>query len=429
MDRDRAPSGRGRWDVLSQAPYHADPARYQVFRNVRDFGAQGDGVTDDTAAIQRAVADGARCGANADSCTSAPALVYIPSGTYRTSRPILCYYNTHVLGDRKQRPVLQPLAHFEGIAVLDENPYEPGGKNWYIPQNNFFRSIANVVIDLTQMPRTSGTGIHHQVSQATGLSNVHFAMIPGTDSLQQGIFMENASGGFMSDLSFYGGRYGAWLGNQQFTVRNAAFRQCQTAIYQHWNWAWTYMDILVEDCGIGIDVQANRPDAQGVGALLLTDWDVKRTSVAVHLRQADSGRLLLDHVHTTEVPCVVEAEDAAQLLVPPAEGSSYFVDLWIKAPTVVPLPPGIEEERTHVKHGARHMRVAPTRPACLVDQDGKWFGQERPCCTLLYSPVTPDKYDMVSVRTYGATGDGQTDDHAALQAALNDSIGKVVFGR
>lgn len=45
--------------------------------------------------------------------------------------------------------------------------------------------------------------------------------------------MENGSGGFMSDLIFNGGKFGIWVGNQQFTVRNITVNNAQTGICKH----------------------------------------------------------------------------------------------------------------------------------------------------------------------------------------------------
>lgn len=71
----------------------------QVWRNVKDYGAKGDGTSDDTAAINAAIQDGERCGETCGSSTRVPAVVYFPPGTYLVSSPIIQYYNTQLLGD------------------------------------------------------------------------------------------------------------------------------------------------------------------------------------------------------------------------------------------------------------------------------------------------------------------------------------------
>jgi glucan 1,3-beta-glucosidase len=140
-----AAGASGYWlaDIQRQgvAPYNPKKDAYKVFRNVKDYGAKGDGSTDDTEAINKAVADGDRCGEGCDSSTTTPAIVYFPAGTYAVSAPIIQYYYTQFVGDINNLPTLKATANFEGMAVIDADPYIPGGDgaNWYTNQNNFYR--------------------------------------------------------------------------------------------------------------------------------------------------------------------------------------------------------------------------------------------------------------------------------------------------
>jgi glucan 1,3-beta-glucosidase len=89
-----------------------------------------------------------------------------------------------------------------------------------IATNVFWRQIRNLVIDLTAIPSSSSaTGIHWPTAQATSLQNIVFKMSSASGTQHQGVFIEGGSGGFMNDLTFYGGLNGVVFGNQQFTVR------------------------------------------------------------------------------------------------------------------------------------------------------------------------------------------------------------------
>lgn len=86
---------------VGKAPSNNDP-NYKIFRNVKDapYNAKGDGQTDDTDAINRAINDTSRCGPNVcQSSTTSPAIVYLPYGTYLISAPLIMYYYTQVSRD------------------------------------------------------------------------------------------------------------------------------------------------------------------------------------------------------------------------------------------------------------------------------------------------------------------------------------------
>ena len=102
------------------ASFNPNPDNYTVFRNVKDFGARGDGVTDDTASIQRAVTQGNRCGpSSCESSTNTPALVYFPEGTYLISSSIIDYYYTQVcLPDTSNQDMITNINSLSAIRTV-----------------------------------------------------------------------------------------------------------------------------------------------------------------------------------------------------------------------------------------------------------------------------------------------------------------------
>lgn len=389
---------------------------YQVFRNVKDFGAVGDGVADDTQAINDAVTLGSRCGLGCDSSTTTPAIVYFPPGTYRVTSPIIAYYYTQFIGDAVDRPILKADAAFEGMAVIDANPYN-GENNWFTNQNNFFRQIRNFVIDVTEQPPNRGTGIHWQVAQATSLQNIEFNMREDSSEAnqQQGIFMENGSGGFMSDLVFNGGNFGAWIGSQQFTSRNLKFNNCKTALFLGWNWAWSFHNLDINNCGVGIDMANSDGSVATVGSVLVLDSKISNTPVAINTvyspeSASTNGTLIIDNLDLTEnVPVAISNKGTGDTIL---DGNTNIAS-WIQGRIYNGADGGnaVQDTQTPIN-----------KPAALLDGSGKVVTRSKP----QYEDVSVSHF--ISVKKRGAVGDGATDDSDAIQQIFDEARpGDIVY--
>lgn len=406
-------------------PAFSNSSSYTIYRNVRDFGAKGDGTTDDTVAINKAISSGNRCGQGCDSSTVTPALVYFPPGTYLVSAPIVQYYYTQMVGDAVSLPTIKGAAGFKGMALIDTDPYLDTGANWYTNTNNFYRQIRNFNIDLTGMPASAGAGIHLQVAQATSVQNIVFNLVKGGGSgnKQQGIFMDNGSGGWISDIIVNGGNYGLFLGNQQYTIRNITFNNVNTAIFMNWNWLFLLKSLSVNNCGIGIDM-SNGDKNQTVGSIIVQDSKFVSTPKGIVTSYsttanvpATGGSLVIDNVDFTGSTAAVVNNSTGTTILP----GGKVVDSWAQGNGYTTGDDGKGSGSTcsNATSPAKSTKVqgslaAVSKPASLM-KDGKVFERSKPQYETYPSSA------FVSVKAAGAKGDGTTDDTDAIQKIFDSA--------
>ncbi|KAG7415278.1 Glucan 1,3-beta-glucosidase [Fusarium oxysporum f. sp. rapae] len=394
------------------APYYPDKL-YPVFRNVKDFGAIGDGVADDTAAINAAISEGVRCIPGVcKGSTISPATVYIPAGTYLISNSLIDLYYTQIIGDPTNRPVIKASASFskQSFGLIDGNPYLSTGSLAWNSTNVFFRQIRNLVLDTTALPPDfPAVGIHWPSSQATAITNCVFQLSTVPGNQHTGLLIEEGSGGLLNDLYFFGGGNATVLGNQQFTARNLWFSNADVAIWMTWDWGWTFKSAVFKNCRVGIKMDDS---SFSVGSITILDSWFENVDVAIATTRNSSQRisgaasLTMENVKFQNVNNVLLGPlgtDLARSAIAPVESAVFLMGHYANsegtfdATALYPLP--------------------FTRSQNLLDRN-IYYERSKP----QYEQVPSSSF--ISAKANGAYGDASHDDTQALNALFQYTAAK-----
>ena len=225
-DNVTVPAADGYWyEVIDHngiSPAIPNGKNWVVYRNVKDYGAKGDGSSDDTAAIQKAIDTGNESGDRASGKfgqTGQSAVVYFPPGTYVTSGMLQNRVGTLWMGDPTDRPVIKASASFKGTYMV--NGVDPHATGLVA----FHYALRNLIFDTTAMPPTSKINIlEWSVSQATQVANVMFNMPVGATGHGAIIAQGQCSSLILNDLQIIGGAVGYQGTTTQFHFKSILFK-------------------------------------------------------------------------------------------------------------------------------------------------------------------------------------------------------------
>ncbi|MEM8832445.1 MAG: glycoside hydrolase family 55 protein [Cyanobacteria bacterium P01_G01_bin.19] len=180
--------------------------------NVKDYGAKGDGVTDDTAAFQKAIAR--------NEIANQGKIIYVPNGTYLVSDTI-SWARGENWGDRYKRTTLLGETKSKTIIKLQDNEFsfsQPEPKavidTKHNEANGFFNRIENLTVD-TGSENKNAIAIKLNSNNGGGIFDVAVTSSDGSGS--HGIDLTGAEIGplLVKDVSVTGFDTGIKVGGGQ----------------------------------------------------------------------------------------------------------------------------------------------------------------------------------------------------------------------
>jgi sugar lactone lactonase YvrE len=409
-----------RWITLLMAAVPVWAASYYTVRPddpkavylTRDaFPVKGDGIADDSDAIQQAI-DKVQAGAN-------QGIVFVPEGRYRITRTIYVWPAIRLIGYGAARPVFllgrstpgyqdpsqeNYMVFFAGgrpgagrggpgAAAASQQPRRSGrdGLNLAMPRDagagTFYSAMSNIDLEIED-GNPGAIGVRARYAQHSYLSHMDFRIGSGLAAIHDG-------GNEAEDLRFYGGQYGiitrkpspGW----QFTLVDATFEgQAVAAIKEH-EAGLTLIHPVFRNVPTAISIDPGYAEE-----LWVKDGRMENiTGPAVIVSRENSQRteLNMENVVCDRVPQFASFRESGKKIAGP--GGIYEVKTFSHGLHFADLG-AAGEIRTIFE--TVPLRSLPADKADL--------------------PALPPRDTWVNIRSLGVKGDGETDDTEAIRAAV-----------
>ncbi|MDX1739903.1 MAG: glycosyl hydrolase family 28-related protein, partial [Rhodothermales bacterium] len=368
--------------------FYTQPLDDPSVLSVVDFGARGDGVADDTGAIQGAidrVSERSRFG-----------VVLLPEGRYRITETLYVWKGIRLIGFGESRPALvleqstpgyqgaesRYLVHFvsdrprEGRPIRDANP------------GTFYSAMSNIDIEIGD-GNPAAIGVRSHFAQHSFLAHMDFRIGSGRAGVEK-------VGNEIDDCRFFGGDYGIITTKPSpswpFLMIDTYFEGQRVAAIRTEEAGMTLVRNRFRDVPSAVVVNPDRAEE-----LMMIDSRLERVSgPAVIISDEYNARpqFNLVNVVAVETPVLVRFRKSGKTV----QGPSH-------AYRVVDFTHGLQiddpGERPEVRtsHQLMPLESVPGMPPSDI-------------------AALPPQDTWVSVTDLGAVGDGVTDDTKALRSAV-----------
>jgi hypothetical protein len=362
----------------------------------------GDGLADDTGALQMAIDQAAN--------NRTGGIVFIPSGRYRLSSSLLVPPAIRLFGVGPTRPVLvladNTVGFQKGVATMvvftGDDQYLAGRVPLPVPtvvpptkevrdanSATFYTALSNVDFEIGR-GNPAAAAVRMRTAQHSFLRHIDFHLGGGFAGIYQG-------GNECEDLHFFGGRYGivsektspAW----QFTLVDSSFEgQSDAAIREH-EAGLTLVNTTISRTPVGIEIDRGYGDwLWGKGVRF---QGIAKAAVIISNEGNAFTQIGFEDAVAQDVPVFAKFRDSGKTVGAP--GAIYRVSAFTYGLAISGL-------------GTTGTFAATFKAQPLAAM---------PTHSLRAIPQLPPMSAWVNVHGLGAAGDGNTDDTAAIQKAVD----------